>query len=147
MKVPRLLLVVLVVLLLFGVGSCGISALRSDESVSPDGIPDVLQDVVPAPPPVDRADLTTCAPIDSAGAIDFTGTCRISVAAASGTVRRLGLSNDGTPGIRIQLSEPASAERDVAPGGDEDVDVPPDEKAEVDLVCLGLSTCRVRLGG
>lgn len=147
MKVPRLLLVILVVLLVFGVGSCGISVLRNDEPVSPDGIPDALRDVIPDPPPVNAADMTTCVPIDSAGAIDFTLACRISVAAASGSVRRLSLRNDGTTSVRIELSEPASAERDLDPGDDEDVDVPPDQAAEVDLVCSGLQTCRVTLGG
>jgi hypothetical protein len=146
MKVPRLLLVVLVVLLAFGVGSCGIAVLRSDEPVSPDGIPDILEDVVPDPPPVESADLTTCAATDAAGAIDFSGACRVSVAAASGSVRRLSLRNDGASGVRIELSEPASAERDLDPGDTEDIDVPPDERAEVDLVCLGLATCRVTLG-
>ena len=48
--------------------------------------------------------------------------------------------------MHIQLSEPARAEQDLDPGEDEDVDVPPDEPAEVDLVCLGPSSCRVTIG-
>ena len=145
MKVPRLLLVVLVVVLVFGVGSCGVAVLRRDEAVTPDGIPDILGDLAPEPPPVDLADVTACAPLDASGRIAFSATCRVGVARASGSVRRLSLRNDGGSGVRLVLSEPASAERDLDPGESEVVDVPPDEPAEIDLVCLGVA-CRVRLG-
>ena len=124
----------------------GVTVLRRDESVSPEGIPDVLRDLAPEPPPVDLADVTACVPIDASGTIDFSGSCPIGVAGASGSVRRLSLRNDGASGVRIELSEPASAERDLDPGDAEVVDIPPDEPAEMDLVCLGV-TCRVRLGG
>jgi hypothetical protein len=131
------------------VASCGVAALRIDEDVSPEGIPDVLQDVGPDPPAVDPADVRTCDPAVSTGPLVFAGTCRVTVEAMSRSVRRLTLRNTGVAALEIRLSSPASAEQDLPVDAVENVDVPPDERADADLVCslLPPSTCRVRIGG
>jgi hypothetical protein len=144
MKLPRLLIILLVVLVVLQVASCGVAALRMDEGVSPDGIPELLQDVGPEPAPVDRADVAACETIPASGIVAFPGACRIVVEPASGSVRRLTLEHVGGGPVAMRLTADPERVRDLDV---EDVDVPPDERIEVDLECRALPPCQVRVGG
>jgi hypothetical protein len=141
MRIPRVLIILIVVLVVLQGASCGVAALRMPEGTSPEGIPDVLQDIGPEPPPVDLADVTACASISAAGDLAFAGPCRVVVAAASGSVRRLTIERV-TGAIAMSLSADPDRTRQL---DTEDVNVPPDEQVEIDLVCAS-PLCSVRLG-
>ena len=133
MKLPRVLVILVVVLVILQVASCGLPALNLGGDVSPERLGELLDDVTPDPPAVDPADVTTCDAAVSSGPVVFTGVCRIVIEAASGSVRRLTLRDTGPGTVEMRMSAPATAERDLPDGEDEHVDVPPDERAELDL--------------
>jgi hypothetical protein len=141
MRPPRWLVVLVVVLVVLQGASCALPALDLELGLSPERLGELLDPLTPDPPPVDLADVTACETVSASGELAFVGACRVAVAPASGSVRRLVVERV-TGSIRMSLS----ADPDVSRALDtEDVDVPPDEQVQVDLICAS-PACAVRLG-
>src|SRR5688572_15341932 len=111
MKLPRWLIILIVIVAVLQVASCGVAALRMGEVSTPDGIPDQLQDAAPDPPPIDLADVSACQPIPASRVITFFVTCRLTIEEVGGSVRRLALENVGLRRVAITLPADTSQEQ------------------------------------
>jgi hypothetical protein len=150
MKLPRLLIILVVILVVLQGASCALPALDIDLDLSPEGLGEILDGVTPEPPDVNPADVTTCDPAVTSGPLVFAGACAIDIEAASGSVRRLTLRNTGAAEVEMSMPAHDGATQDLEVDAVEPIDVPPNERSEVALVCQALpplTTCRVRLGG
>jgi hypothetical protein len=145
--IPKPLLIVVIVLLVLTVVSCGMGLLGGRDRCSPDtdagcktkqktelsgdGITNFLKGLIPGPPPVTEAGLNpaACAPLQpsSSTALSAFASCTITIVPTDDLRRRLRLRVDsGTTSIQVTQDVSGSTRTDtqaVPDGGEDTIDV------------------------